>query len=61
MQKKKKQSSSGGSTRNSAYDSEENVIDIVIQVLGILFTCHLCRRHFRSTLWLGVSEEDVCR
>ena len=61
MQKKKKQPSSGGSTRNSAYDSEENVIDIVIQVLGILFTCHLCRHHFCSTLWLGVSEEDVCR
>ena len=44
--KKKKQPSSGGSTRNNACDSEENVIDIVIQVWGILFTCHLRRRHF---------------
>ena len=56
--KKKKQPSSGGSTRNNACDSEENVIDIVIQVWGILFTCHLRRRHFWSTLWLGVRK--VC-
>ena len=50
QKKKKKQPSSGGSTMNNAYDSEENVIDVVIRVLGILFPCHLCRRHFCSTL-----------
>ena len=32
------------------------VIDIVIHIFGILFTCHLCQRRFCSTLWLGVRE-----